>query len=241
MARPRPIALVGAVGIALLGGCSTEPRSCNLEASAIVLHATVTDGDEGVEIEIELEIGVDDEESIGTPLSLCEEAGETIMVNGRPAEQVRVLGRIYYVVEFEEPETTYTIDYVRDDGTITAELTMPPTLAITMPAEEAQASRSLPLDVAWEPTWPEHTIMLAIEDQIGSDCLEGLGYSMEIEDLGGATIAANQLESGPDSDATCTVWIALTRTSVAAYPEALHGGGSIEGYVKRRRRFTSSG
>jgi hypothetical protein len=239
-ARVRPIQLAVASGIGLLSSCSTEPRSCNLEPSAIAMFATVTDGDEGVEIEIELEIGIDDEESIGTPLSLCAEAGEVIEVNGRAAEQVRVLGRIYYVIEFEDPETTYTIAYVRDDGTITAELTMPPTLDITTPAEDQMIPRSEPLSIAWEPTWPDHPIMVAIEDQIGSDCLEGLGYSTEVDDVGSATIVANQLESGPDTDASCTAWIALTRTSVAAYPDALHESGSIEGYVKRRRRFTSS-
>jgi hypothetical protein len=241
MARLRPIQLGMLVGIGSLGSCSTEARSCNPEASAIVLHATVTDGDEGMEIEIELETGVVDGEEVGTPLSLCSEAGEVIEVNGRAAEQVRVLGRVYYVVEFEAPETEYVIKYVRDDGTITASLTMPPTLAITEPAEDQVIARSAPFGISWDPTWPEHPIMLAIEDQIGSDCLEGLGYTSEIDDLGSATIAANQLESGPEIDATCTAWVSLTRSSVAAYPDALHEGGSVEGYVKRRRRFSSSG
>lgn len=241
MARPRPIHLAALVGIGLLGSCSSEARSCNLEASAIVLHATVIDDDDGVEIEIELETGVGDDEAIGTPLTLCSDGGERLEVNGRSAEQVRVLGRVYYVVEFDEPETTYVIEYTRDDGTISAELTMPPTVEITVPIEDQVITRSEPFTINWEPSWPEHAMMLAIEDQIGSDCLEGLGYSTEVDDLGGATIAANLLESGPNTDATCTAWIALTRTSVAVYPDALHEGGSIEGYVKRRRRFSSSG
>lgn len=241
MSRPRSIQLAALVGIGLLASCSTETHSCNLETSAIVLHATVTDHDEGVEVEIELELGDGDDDSIGTPLSLCTESGEQLEVNGHPAKQVRVLGRVYYLVDFPEPEATYTIVYVRDEGTITTQLMMPPTLAITMPAEDAEVSRAEALSIGWDPSWPEHAMTLAIEDEIGSDCLEGLGYASEVDDMGAVTIAANQVESGPDSAATCTAWIALTRTSAAAYPDELHEGGSVEGYVKRRRRFTSKG
>jgi hypothetical protein len=241
MARPRPIHLVALVGVGLLGACSSEARSCDLEASAIVLHATVIDGDEGVEIEVELETGVVGDEAIGTGLTLCGETGERLEINGRETEQVRVLGRVYYVVEFDQPETSYVIEYFRDDGTITTELTMPPTLAISLPAEDQVIPRSEPLTIGWEPSWPDHPMTLAIEDQVGSDCLEGLGYTTEVDDVGGATIAANLVESGPNTDATCTAWISLTRTSIAEYPDALHEGGSIEGYVKRRRRFSSSG
>ncbi len=244
--RPRALFLAGLGGLGLLGSlasCSSEARSCDLESSAIVMVATVIDGDEGVEVEIELEAGVDQGESEGTPLALCGESGERIEVNGRAAEQVRVLGRFYYVVEFEEPEASFVIEYVRDQGTISAELVMPPTFEISAPAEDTEIARAEPIPIEWSPTWPEHAITLAIEDRIGSDCLEGLGYTTEIEDLGSVLIGANQLESGPSAkaDGMCEAWIALTRSSIATYPAELHEGGSIEGYVKRRRRFVSSG
>ncbi|MFV8750798.1 hypothetical protein ACNOYE_09630 [Nannocystaceae bacterium ST9] len=243
MVRSRPIQLAALAGLGLLGSCSREARSCDLQASAIVLYATVTDGDDGVEVEIELETGLDEGDSIGTPLSLCSEAGERLEVNGSLAEQVRVLGHVYYVVEFDDPQSSYVIDFVRDEGTITAELAMPPTFEIGEPAEDAVIARSEPIPITWSPTWPEHTISLAIEDRIGSDCLAGLGYTSEVDDLGGVMVGANQLETGASAkaDDTCKAWIALTRSSVAPYPEALHEGGSIEGYVKRRRRFRSSG
>ncbi len=241
MASARPLRLAALAGIGSLAGCSANPRSCDLEASAIVLYATVTDTDEGVEVELKLETGVDVDDSSGTPLSLCTDAGERLEVNGLPAKEQRVLGQIYYVIDSSAPMAIYTIDYVRDEGTISIELEMPPTLELLAPTEGAAIPRAEPIMVSWTPSWPGNTISLALEDRIGSDCLAGLGYSTEVDDQGQATIAANMLEAGKDPASDCKAWISLTRSSVAAYPKELHEGGSIEGYVKRRREFLSSG
>jgi len=121
MASARPLRLAALAGIGSLAGCSANPRSCDLEASAIVLYATVTDTDEGVEVELKLETGVDVDDSSGTPLSLCTDAGERLEVNGLPAKEQRVLGQIYYVIDSSAPMAIYTIDYVRDEGTISIE------------------------------------------------------------------------------------------------------------------------
>lgn len=242
---PSPVSLSASAallgGLGLLAACAVEPRSCELESNAIVLHATVTDGDRGVEVELELEAAAEGDEP-GTPLTLCVESGEQLRVNGRSAKQVRALGQVFYTVEFDAPETTYTVEYVRDDETIELALEMPPTFEISTPTEDQIIPRSEPIMVSWSPTWPDHMIQIAVEDRVGSDCLEGLGYSTEAQDLGTATIGANSIEAGAAKAAeTCKAWIAITRSSVGTYPSQLHEGGSFEGYVKRRRRFQSSG
>ena len=142
MASARPLRLAALAGIGSLAGCSANPRSCDLEASAIVLYATVTDTDEGVEVELKLETGVDVDDSSGTPLSLCTDAGERLEVNGLPAKEQRVLGQIYYVIDSSAPMAIYTIDYVRDEGTISIELAMPPTLELLAPTEGAAIPRA---------------------------------------------------------------------------------------------------
>jgi hypothetical protein len=130
---------------------------------------------------------------------------------------------------------------VRDDETLTLELDMPPTFEILAPSEDEIIPRSQPIPVEWTPTWPDHAIAIGVEDRVGSDCLEGLGYSTEVDDLGSATIGAYMIEAGKADAETCKAWVAITRTSVGSYPDGLHEGGTVEGYVKRRRRFLSSG
>ncbi len=226
--------------LGLVLACGVEPRSCDLDSSAIVVHATITDADHGVEVEIELEAAGEDD-SPGTPLTLCPETGEQLRVNNRSTKQVRALGHVYYTLEFPEPEATYTIEYVRDDETLTLELDMPPTFEILAPSEDEIIPRSQPIPVEWSPTWPDHAIAIGVEDRVGSDCLEGLGYSTEVDDLGSATIGAYMIEAGKADAETCKAWVAITRTSIGSYPDGLHEGGTVEGYVKRRRRFLSSG
>lgn len=222
-----------------LGSCGLEARSCDLATNAIVLRATVTDSDEDLEVELELETG-GSEEGPGTALELCSDSGEVLRVNGEDAKPVRVLGQLYYTVELDERAELYTIEFVREAETIRVDLELPPPFSIVAPVEDQEVPRGETFDITWEPDWPGHMISLAIEDEIGSDCLEGLGFTQDIEDLGASTLAANKLEAGTAAAETCKAWVSLTRSASAAYPSELHEGGSIEGFVKRRRRFLSS-
>jgi hypothetical protein len=221
--------------------CADTPRSCDLATSALVLRATVSDLDAGVEIEIELETASDtgSDLSSGTTLALCTDT-DHLEVNGVRAEELYALGHRYYVVSFDTPEPSYEISLLRSDHEdVSATVDMPPTLEITQPNEGATRSRAAPIDVAWTPGWADHLIELAIEDEIGSSCIEGLGVEVEVEDVGSYSVGGNMLVGG-GAVSSCEVTLTLTRVAEAEYPAALAPGGNVNAVVKRRRLFTST-
>ena len=218
--------------------CSNEVRSCELETRAIAMRVTVTDKEGGVEIELIVEVGSDEEEA-GTPLELCPDE-DHLTVNGIPAKLTRALGQLYYHVEFPEPVSEYRIDLTRDDfddARIT--VLMPPPMDILAPTEGMMHKRSDPLPVAWQPTWPDHELDLAIEDQIGSDCITGLGFTMTVPDNGMFEVPGGAIFDNNPSQTSCAVSAVLTRDALGQYPPELHPSGSVQGFVKRRRGFVS--
>jgi hypothetical protein len=221
--------------------CADTPRSCDLETSALVLHATISDLDDGVEVELELETANDDmdpDASSGTTLALCPEA-DHLEVNGIAAEEVHALGHRYYVVHFDQVEPSYEISLRRNDNeSVTMLVDTPPTLEIVEPAEGATRSRAEPIEIDWMPDWPGQQINLAIEDKIGSSCIEGLGVDIDVEDAGSYSVGGNALVGG-GTTTSCAVTLTLTRVLEAEYPAALADGGKVSAVVKRRRRFTS--
>jgi hypothetical protein len=80
---------------------------------------------------------------------------------------------------------------------------------------------------------------LAVEDEVGSECLEALGIAYEIEDTGSFTVAPFMLTSGGEGG-SCDVTLALSRRVIVDYPSGLHEGGEIAGFVRRRQPFTST-
>ncbi|KIG12754.1 hypothetical protein DB30_01112 [Enhygromyxa salina] len=220
--------------------CADTPRSCDLATSALVLQATISDLDDGVEVEIELETAGDAGSAggPGTTLALCHDA-DHLEVNGVRAEELYALGHRYYVVQFDQSESSFEISLQRNDGTdVSATVQMPPALEITAPSDGTARPRGEPLEVSWTPNWTGHQLNLAIEDEIGSSCIEGLGYEAEVDDTGSFIVAANELVGG-GAISSCEVTLTLTRALEAEYPAALAPGGSISAIVKRRRVFTS--
>lgn len=220
--------------------CADTPRSCDLSTSALVLRATVSDLDDGVEIELELETAseTDPEGSSGTTLALCPEA-DHLEVNDVRAQEVYALDHRYYVVSFDQAEPSYEISLQRKEHeSVSLIVDMPPTLEITEPGEGAASSRGEPIEIAWAPDWPGQMINLAIEDEIGSSCIEGLGVEYDVEDTGSYSVGGNALVGG-SAVSSCEVTLTLTRVLEAEYPAALAEGGNVTAIVKRRRGFTS--
>ncbi|NVB38321.1 hypothetical protein G6O69_10805 [Pseudenhygromyxa sp. WMMC2535] len=238
-ALPAALALATASALATGLGCSDEISACDLDSSAIAMRATITDDGERVEVQIVLEVGNDGAEGTATQLSLCE--ADALSVNGETTELERALGQRYYTVEFDERADSYSIELERsgyDPAVATVE--MPPELEILAPAEGSEHPRSEPLEFSWSPIWEGHTLELAVEDEIGSSCIVGLGLEYEVDDTGSYVVPADALLNTLPSQSTCDVWAALTRTAEGDYPEQLHASGSVIATVKRRHRFSSS-
>lgn len=240
-ARLRDCALFA--GLVLATGCSEKgPRSCDLDTDALVMLATVSETDVGVEIEIEFETATTDTEMLGTALALCP-GSDSLTVNGMALEERLTLGHLYYYlkVEPEDEAPEYTILLERkdkDQPNVEASIRMPPTFEFTTPAAGSQHSRAAELDVSWGPAWPDNTIELDIVDEIGSTCINGLGYYVDpVEDSGNYTVPANAL-SGP-AGGSCDVTIVATRVLEAPYPEVLAPGGGLTAVVTRGLPFQS--
>lgn len=229
------------LGIAtvLLGSCADAPGSCDLDTASLVLRATISDLDSGVEAEIELSTSTEGDTGVGggTNLALCP-GTDRLLVNGVEADEVYALGHLYYTVEFAEPVTIYEIVLERgDEGTVTIPVEAPPSFEISAPAPDAEHSRGSALEVSWAPAWPGYMSELSVSDEIGSSCIEGLGSTFEVPDEGSYVVGAGTLDSA--AGGACEATVSLTRISEASYPAALAEGGSVAAIVKRRRAFTS--
>lgn len=200
------------------------------------MFATVIDDDDGVEIEVEFSTDLID--NAGTSLELCPESDQ-LRINDREPREVRALGHLYYVVEFSEPQPEVRISLTRGDSEeIVALAQTPPSFVIDGPALESSHSRADDLAIAWSPPWDGQEVELAIEDKIGSDCIEGLGYELVVDDSGSFVLPANTLVSG-EGGGSCEVKVSLTRVLESSYPEQLAPSGSITAVVNRRLPFNS--
>jgi hypothetical protein len=232
MLEVRTIALMVLGAMTL--GCGSEVRSCDLDTDAIVMWATVNDVGDRVEVEVEFEsAGVE-----GAALALCPDR-DRIEVNGVEASMIRALGHVYYVVEFSGVSVRdYEITLQRSNAqSMSVVVELPPNIDVLAPEPNTSHSRGAPLEISWDPPRPGEMLGLAVEDTVGSDCLEMLGVNYEVEDLGAYTISAYSLLSG--SGGSCDVTLALTRSVAVEYPAELHEGGRVAGYVRRRQPFTS--
>lgn len=226
------VVLLGATAL----GCASEARSCDLDTDAIVMWATISDLGDRVEAEIEFEAAGAE----GAALALCPDR-DRLEVNGVEASSVRALGHVYYTVEFEGASVgEYEITLSRDDAkSVSVTVELPPSFEIVSPAANSTHSRGASLDIGWDPPWPGGVMELAVEDEVGSECIEALGIAYEVEDTGSYTVAPFMLTSGGEGG-TCDVTLALTRSGIVDYPSGLHEGGEIAGFVRRRQPFTST-
>lgn len=219
-------------------GCVSEIRSCDLDTDEIILWATLTNSDAGVEVEVEFEAA----NTEGAALALCPER-DRLEINGVEASLVRALGHLFYTVEFEQPAAGYEIVLMRGAGqTVTTLVEMPPSFEILAPTVDTAHPRSSALDVVWTPAWPGGEIELVLADAVGSDCIEGLGVRYTLEDTGSAVVGGDSLVSGAaleDESLGCAVTLTLTRSAELQYPAAFHEGGRVSTAVRRRRPFTS--
>lgn len=231
MVEPRTLVVV--LGAAALG-CASEARSCDLGTDEIVMWATVNDVGDKVEVEVEFETaGVE-----GAALTLCPDR-DRLEINGVEARMIQALGHVYYVAEFESASVRdYELLLSRSEAqSVSVAVELPPLIDVLMPAPNSSHSRAAPLEVSWDPPWPGSVLGLAVEDAVGSDCLEALGVSYEVDDSGSYTLSAHSLVSG--TGGSCDVTLALTRSVAIDYPTELHEGGEVVGFVRRRQPFTS--
>jgi hypothetical protein len=232
MIDPRTL-LVGVLGAAT-AGCGTDVESCDIDTKSMIMWATITDLGEGVDIEVSFELPGE----AGTPLALCPER-DRLEINGVETSQVRALGHLYYTAKFSTAAETYEIVLVRDGApNVSATVEMPPGFEILEPAADSSHPRGAALEVSWAPERSSNMIELAIEDAIGSDCIEGFGVAYEVADIGSYSVEGNSLVAGAEGG-SCEVTLALTRSVVADYPTQFHTGGSISAFVRRDRPFIS--
>lgn len=226
------LVLLGATAL----GCTSEARSCDLDTNAIVMWAIVNDLGDRVEVEVDFEAAGAE----GAALALCPDR-DRLSINGVQASSVRALGHVYYTAKFEQTvEREYQIVLSRDDAqSVTVTVELPPSFEILAPAVNSSHSRAAALDISWDPPWPGGMVDLAVEDAIGSECIEALGIAYEVEDTGSFTVAPYMLTSGGDGG-SCDVTLSLTRRVTVDYPAELHEGGEIAGFVRRRQPFTST-
>ena len=239
-ARSRQRALVA--GALLTTGCTESPRSCELDTGALVMFATISDIGTTQEVEIEFLTEADDADMFGTALALCP-GTDVLTVNGREADKQLTLGHLYYTAVFTEQDDGYIPEFdiilQRKDGVdVEATVVMPPRFEFDTPAAGSEHSRANELSITWGPAWPDHQIELAVEDEIGSTCIDGLGYYGDpVDDNGSFVLPANAL-SGP-AGGRCEVKVSLTRVLESPYPEVLAPGGSLTAVVNRRLPFQS--
>jgi hypothetical protein len=222
-----------AIGLSL-AGCSDTPYSCKIDNATLLLRATVSeldavDGQPRVRVEVELE-AAGGELGTGTTLALCPDE-DRLAVNGVETDELNALGHLYYVAEFTSREPSYDITLTRpnhEDVVITIEL--PPSFEIEEPDASLDHSRSAALDIAWSPAWLDHQLALSVADEIGSACIDGLGFDLDVDDSGSYSVPAGTLVG----TGTCQVTISLTRLAEAPYPASLAPGGNATAIVKRR-------
>lgn len=214
-------------------GCIETAQSCDVETRDMLMQATASDSDEGIQVEVELQLADD-----LTSLELCEDDDE-LTVNGVVAQQIRALGHVYYVVDFADPAERYDIELRREvHRGATARLEMPPRFEITAPEVELRQSSAEEFELRWDPPWAGEVIGLTLEGEIGEGCLEGPRYEQEVADLGSYLFAAGSIELAETAPATgCDVTVGLTRTVAGDYPAGMADGGTVDAFVKRRVRF----
>lgn len=222
-----------------IGACTDATHSCTVENERLLLRATVSEldaveGEPRVRAEIELE-AIGDEPGASTTLELCPDS-DRLEVNGVETQELNTLGHLYYIAEFPTREESYEISLTRpdhEDVNITIEL--PPSFEFAFPEVNAELPRSAALDIFWSPAWTDHQLALAVVDEIGSACIDGLGVELDVEDTGMFSLPAGTLTGS----GSCQVTISLTRLAEAAYPSSLAPGGNATAIVKRRRVVNS--
>ena len=215
-------------------GCSNEPQTCDLATSELWMSATISDLNGTVEVEIEFESA-----DRATTLELCPDR-DKLTVNGAKLESIRVFGEQYYRVEFDSAESNYEIRLERsgaEDATIS--FAMPPSFEILAPTANASVSRSEPLTLEWAPSWPGEEIQVAVLDDIGSSCIEGLGVFAMVPDEGSYAIGGSSL-AATDIGQECEVALILTRTRVEDHPAGRFAGGAVSGVLSRGFEIVST-
>lgn len=200
------------------------------------MFATVIDDDKGFEVEVEFETATDFIDNAGTSLELCPES-DRLRINGQTPEEVRALGHLYYLAELDSASEV-RIELTHGDELHEVLVEVPPHFEIDSPVLDSVHSRGAALELSWSPAWPGEQVELAIEDQIGSDCIEGLGFEELVADSGSFTLAGDTLVSGAQGG-SCQVKASLTRVLEASYPEQLAPGGGVTAIVNRRVAFIS--
>lgn len=230
-----PLARCTLVALALgVSACNDTPYSCRVDNATLLLRATVSEldpvaGEPRVRVEVEFE-AAGAEPGMGTTLALCPDE-DLLEINGVETEERSALGHLYYVAEFKSREPSYEISLERpshEDVSFTIEL--PPSFDISLPDPSVDHPRNAALDIAWSPAWPDHQLGLSVADEIGSACIDGLGFELDIDDSGMYSVAAGTLVG----TGACQVTVTLTRIAEAAYPASLADGGNATAIVKRR-------
>lgn len=221
------------------GGCSDNAtHSCRVPNDELQMRATVSELDavEGEpRVRVEIELAVVGESGTSSTVALCPD-GDGLEVNGVETTELSSLGHLYYIAEFDDREPSFEIMLTRPDhGDVALTIELPPSFEISMPAADTELPRDAALDIAWSPAWPDHQLALAVADEIGSACIDGLGIELDVDDTGMYTVPAGALVGM----GSCQVTISLTRLAEASYPSSLAPGGNATAIVKRRLIVTS--
>jgi hypothetical protein len=216
-----------ALASSLALGCTSDPQTCKLPTSEIVMSASVSDVNGDIEVDVEFQ-ALDG----STTLELCP-GRDRLTVNGVAVESIRVFGEQYYRVGFEDPAERYEIHLGRNDASdATVAIDMPPSFEITAPAPNSSYSRSGTLTVEWAPSWIGEVMQLSLLDDIGSSCIDGLGLFDTVEDVGQVEIGGTKLAAS-EADLECDLTLLLTRSSALEFTSGTLGGGGITASISR--------
>ncbi len=223
--------------IALEAGCGDQ-QTCDLDSENIVLRAVIIDDDDGIEAEVELGDNSDDDFA---SLSLCADAGDTLLVNNVELEEVRSGEHYFYVATFAEPAEEYTVTFSRDTTgeTFTANVVPPPGFDIDTPLPLSEQSRHQPLELSWTPPGPDE-VRLKLNDELGVDCIEE-GLDQPVPDTGDFVVPPDSLVAGADlpPSGACDIELSLSRRSIGEVSAGLSSQSTIDALVNRRTHFLS--
>jgi hypothetical protein len=221
----RWLACVFASSLAL--GCTSDPQTCKIPTSELVMSATVANVNGDVEVDVEFHT-VDG----SATLELCPER-DRLTVNGAPVESIRVFGEQYYRVQFDDPDERYEIRLARSGASdATGAIDMPPSFEITAPTPNSSYSRSGLLAIEWAPSWAGELMQVSLLDDIGSSCLVGLGLFDTVEDAGQVEVGGAKLAAS-DTQGECELTLLLTRSRALEFTSEGFGGGGITGSISR--------
>lgn len=211
------LALAALLGTYGCGPSSYVVRSPAIAPSTLQGHGVVTSN--GSVITLRVMWGVRDDQ-----LGLVRvEGGDRIVASAAGARPQELATDGYSSIGLvRTPGTTLTVSLVRPTGSARVDVELPPAFVIAQPT--GPLSRSLPIEIAWEPSSD------LVEVTLRSPCFPAI-HSPLVRDRGVATFAPDRF---PKAAGNCTVELTVNRRR----PVDLHGAINLACSAEQVRTLT---